>query len=137
MTNAGDPGCEAARRAIHVLLGRRERVVIVPQGLYEFWAVATRKQGPPPTGQNGLGMTPEQASQWLVFFQRRFTLCSDREELPSRWHTLVRTLGITGFRSHDARIVAAMECYGINRLLTFNTDDFKRFSVTVLEPASI
>jgi hypothetical protein len=27
--------------------------------------VATRKPGPPPAGQNGLGLTPNQASQWL------------------------------------------------------------------------
>jgi hypothetical protein len=36
--------------------------------LYEFWTVATRQAGPPPFGQNGLGMTCAQASQWLNFF---------------------------------------------------------------------
>lgn len=82
-------------------------------------------------------MTPEQASQWLAFFQRRFTLLPDRDELPARWHTLVKQLGITGFRSHDARLVAAMETYGISRLMTFNKDDFKAFPVKVIDPASI
>src|SRR5437762_1729506 len=99
MTDAKHPQCPAARRAVHGLLSRRERLIIVPQNLYEFWAVATRKPGPPPAGQNGLGMTCEQASLWLHFFQRRFTLLPDRTELLESWHALVRTLGIKGLKS--------------------------------------
>jgi predicted nucleic acid-binding protein len=133
-TDSADPQCALARRTIHKLLAAGERLIIVPQNLYGFWAVATRKPGRPPTGQNGLGMTPDQASQWLRFFQRRFTLLPDREELLTRWHDLVKTLGITGLRSYDARLVAAMRTYGIARLLTFNVDDFKQFSITLLDP---
>jgi len=129
--------CALARRAIHALRARGERLIIVPQNLYEFWAVGTRSPGRPPGGQNGLGMTPEQASQWLRFFQRRFTLLPDREDLFARWHALVQTLGIKGLRSYDARLVAAMQTYGITRLLTFNADDFGRFSVTLIDPASL
>ncbi len=99
------------------------------------YAVA-RRAGPPPNGQNGLGMTAEQASQWLGFFQRRFTLLPDREELLPHWHDMVRRLGITGIRSHDARLVAAMQTYGIERLLTFNVEHFRRFSVAIIDPAS-
>lgn len=84
MTDSAHPQCATARRAVHSLLARRERLIIVPQNLYEFWAVATRKPGPPPAGQNGLGMTPDQAGHWLRFFQRRFTLLHDREELLTR-----------------------------------------------------
>ena len=68
MTDSAHPQCSPARRAVHSLLGSGERLIIVPQNLYEFWAVATRKPGPPPAGQNGLGMSPDQASQWLRFF---------------------------------------------------------------------
>jgi predicted nucleic acid-binding protein len=110
---------------------------LYPQNLYEFWAVATRKPGPPPAGQNGLGMTPEQASRWLDFFQRRFALLPDRQELPALWHALVKTLRIGGFRSYDARLVAAMQSYGITRLLTFNADDFRDFPITLMDPASV
>jgi predicted nucleic acid-binding protein len=69
LTDSGDPLCAVARQAVHTLLAGRERLIIVPQNLYEFWAVATRKPGVPPVGQNGLGMMSEQASQWLRFFQ--------------------------------------------------------------------
>lgn len=137
ITNSADPHCAVARFAIHKLLAQRERLIHVPQNLYEFWAVATRKPGASPAGQNGLGMTPEQASQWLAFFQRRFALLPDREDLPARWHELVKRLGIKGYRSHDARLVAAMESYGITRLLTFNADDFKAFTISVVDPSLI
>jgi predicted nucleic acid-binding protein len=137
MTDSADPQCAAVRRAVHVLLGRREQVIVVPQTLYEFWAVATRRPGPPPSGRNGLGMTPEQAGQWLRFFQRRFTLLPDREELFTRRHSFVTTLRIKGIRSYDARLVAAMQSYGVTRLLTFNTDDFKAFPITLIDPVAL
>ena len=137
MTNSSDPLCAIARRAVHVLLARRERLIIVPQNLYEFWAVATRQPGPPPVGQNGLGMTPEQASQWLHFFRRRFALLADLEELADRWHALVKAFGIKGYRAHDARLVAAMGCYGITHLLTFNAADFRRFTITLVDPTAV
>src|ERR1019366_10229617 len=111
MTDSTDPQCAASRRAVHVLRTKGEPLVIVPQNLYEFWAVATRKPGPPPTGQNGLGMTCQQASQWLQYFQRRFTLLTDRADLFAAWHTIVKTFGIKGLKSHDARLVAAMQTY--------------------------
>jgi predicted nucleic acid-binding protein len=131
ITSRRHPQCAAARSAMRILLKRGEKLAIVPQNLYEFWAVATRA-----TAANGLGLTTAQASQWLVFFQRRFTLLPDRDDLPGRWHELVKTLAITGFRSHDARL-AAMQCYGIARLLTFNGADFKHLPVTVVDPTSV
>src|SRR5947207_12297101 len=135
MTNSGDPQCAAARHAVAALGGQGERLIIVPQNLYEFWAVATRTPGPPPTGQNGLGMNSGRASQWLHYFQRRFTLLPDRADLVDRWHTLVKTNGIKGLKSHDARLAAAMQTHGISRLLTFNANDFKGFAITIIDPA--
>lgn len=60
-----------------------------------------------------------------------------REELFAHWHALVRSRGIEGVRSHDARLVAAMQTFGITRLLTFNLADFKDFKITVLDPATM
>lgn len=132
ITDSGDPHCAPARRAMRVLPAGGEQLVIVPQNLYEFWVVATRMPA-----ANGLGMSPAQASQWLDFFQRRFTLLPDREDLTDRWHVLVKTLGIRGFRAHDARLAAAMQSYSISRLLTFNGRDFKDLPITTVDPASI
>jgi predicted nucleic acid-binding protein len=137
MTDSTDPQCAASRRAIHELFARRERLVIVPQKFFEFWTAATRKAGPPPAGQNGLGMTCPQASQWLQFFQRRFTLLPDRPDLLQVWHALVKHLGIRGLKSYDARLAAAMQTYGISRILTFNGNDFKQFSIPIVDPNSL
>ena len=82
-------------------------------------------------------MTIEQASHWLAFFLRRFTLLPDRDELPARWHDLARSLAIKGYRAHDARLVAAMQCYGITRLLTFNGRDFAGLGVTIVDPPAV
>ena len=65
MTRSHEPQSGVARAAIQTLLQRRERLIVVPQNLYEFWAVATRPAGPPPGGRNGLGMTAVQAGHWL------------------------------------------------------------------------
>jgi predicted nucleic acid-binding protein len=45
LTDSADPLSEAARQAVHTLLAKGERLIIVPQNLYEFWAVATRRPG--------------------------------------------------------------------------------------------
>lgn len=137
MTRSLDPQSGFARGAIQTLLGRRERLIVVPQNLYEFWAVATRPPGAPPAGSNGLGMSPAQAAHWLRFFQRRFSLLPDREELSRLWQTLVEAHGITGFRAHDVRLVAAMQSYGIAQLLTFNGTHFRGLPITVLDPAFV
>jgi predicted nucleic acid-binding protein len=136
MTRSHDPQSGVARTAIQTLLGRGERLIVVPQNMYEFWAVATRAPGAPPAGQNGLGMTPAQAGHWLRFFQRRFTLLPDRDELSKLWLALVEAHAVTGFRAHDVRLVAAMQSYGIARFLTFNPNHFRGMPVTILEPAS-
>lgn len=136
MTRSQEPLATVARAAVQTLLGRGERLIVVPQNLYEFWAVATRSAGPPPVGRNGLGMLPAQAAQWLRFFQRRFVLLPDRSELCILWQDLVETHGITGFRAHDVRLVAAMQSYGITRLLTFNPGDFRGLPITLLNPAA-
>ncbi len=137
ITDSTDPQCAVTRRAVKVLAARGERLVIVPQNLYEFWAVATRRPLPPPAGQNGLGMTCNQTSLWLNYFQRRFTLLTDRADLLDTWHALVKMFGIKGLKSHDARLVAAMQSNNISRLLTFNASDFKSFSITIIDPASV
>jgi hypothetical protein len=81
LTRSRDPQSGVARAALQTLRGRAERLIIVPQNLYEFWAVATRPPGRPPAGSNGLGMTTAQAGQWLRSFQRWFTLLQDRPRI--------------------------------------------------------
>src|SRR5437879_13029377 len=99
MTRPLDPRCGVARAAIQTYRARGEWLIVVPQNLYEFWAVATRPAGAPPAGRNGLGMTPVQAGQWLRSFRRRFTLLPDRADLSDLWQALVEAHGVPGFRA--------------------------------------
>ena len=55
MTRSRDPQSAVARAAIQTLRGRGERLIVVPQNLYEFWAVATRPPGAPPPGATDWG----------------------------------------------------------------------------------
>ena len=52
--------------------------------------------------------------------------------LPAR----TKRWALRAWSSHDARLVAAMQCYGVPRLLTFNIADFKKLGVTVGDPAA-
>jgi hypothetical protein len=81
-------------------------------------------------------MSTTQAAHWLRFFRRRFAFLPDRDDLSTIWQTLVETHGIGGFRAHDVRLVAAMQCYGITQILTFNAKGFQGLPVSILDPAA-
>lgn len=39
---------------------------------------------------------------------------------------------------HDARLVATMKTHGVSRLLTFDVDDFKRYTgIEVIHPKTV
>ena len=136
LANARHPHHIVARKAIRILLRRPEKPIIVPQNLYEFWSVATRPIGQIPS-TNGLGLSVERADFWLDYWLRTFFLLEDRSEIRVEWRVLVRTLAIRGGKSHDARLVAAMQAHNITELLTFNIQDFKRFpNITIMDPHS-
>jgi hypothetical protein len=51
------------------------------------------------------------------------------------WMQLLRRLPVTGADVFDLQIVATMQAHGIQRIYTFNTDDFEVFSeLAVLKP---
>ena len=104
---------------------------IVPQNLFEFWAVATRR-----VADNGLGLSAAEAKAELDRLKNAFVLFPDSPLLLGEWEKLVVAHDCKGKVAHDARIVAAMNLLGIKQLLTFNVKDFVRFtSITVLDAA--
>ncbi len=62
------------------------------------------------------------------YFQRRFQVADETAVVTARLLTLLRTIPAGGAQIHDANIVATMQAYGIQRLLTENVADFARFS---------
>lgn len=106
---------------------------MVPQNLYEFWVVATR-----PISNNGLDLTPNQAHLLVSRIEESCRVLRDPPELYDEWRRLIVSHGVSGKKAHDARLVAAMMVHSINQILTFNVDDFTRYSgIKVLQPGML
>ena len=106
-----------ARQAILSLHRRNEILVIVPQNLYEFWAVSTRPSGRP----NGMGMPAERSELWLNYLQRTFNLLPETEAFLQTWRNLMAVHKTVGFKAHDSRLVAAMPSSVIKAAATWRT----------------
>jgi predicted nucleic acid-binding protein len=109
--------------AVRNLTALGHELVIIPQSLYEFWVMATR-----PTQNNGLGFSVEECDAEIAKNLKLFSLLNDSTDLFSNWRRLVRDYSCKGKIAHDSRYVAAMNCYGLTHILTFNLSDFSRFS---------
>jgi predicted nucleic acid-binding protein len=70
----------------------------------------------------------------IRFFVNHFQIAEDNSQVTERLLTLMEQVAVGGRQVHDANIVATMQAYGINQLLTHNTVDFERFAefITVL-----
>jgi predicted nucleic acid-binding protein len=106
---------------------------IVPQVLYELWAVATR-----PVAANGLGLTASEMASEVSRLESLFPVLPDTADVFSEWKRLVTTHQVAGRNAHDARLVAAMTVHGLTHILTFNAGDFARYpGIVALEPAAV
>lgn len=121
------------QRAILKLKKPGNFLCIIPQNIIEFWAVATR-----PIDKNGLGLSITQAEEESAKLKKIFILELDTPQIFTEWESLVIQYQVMVKQVHDARLVAAMLADNITHLLTFNVDDFKRFSdIVVVDPRSI
>jgi predicted nucleic acid-binding protein len=71
--------------------------------------------------------------------ERHLTFLPDSEEIHTQWRNLIVDHRVCGVQVHDARIVAAMRVYNITQILSFNTDDFIRYSneIQAIHPSEI
>lgn len=130
---ASDPDFATVDVSVNALHASGEELCVVPQNVYEFWAVATR-----PTAANGLGFSVPECQVQVARIKRLFRLLPDLPTLFSEWEALVGAHACHGRVSFDARLVASMRTHGVTRLLTFNGADFVRFpGLTVLDPATV
>jgi len=110
---------------------KKDLLVVSPQTLFEFWAVATRSRQ-----VNGIGMEITRAKQWLTVCKRIFPMLDESPEIVSIWESLVEKFGVKGFRAHDARYVAMMQLHGIDQFMTYNVKHFSCFPINILDPAA-
>lgn len=128
-----DPLHALARAAIDALVDAGALLYLTPQVLVEFWSVATR-----PAAVNGLGMTPAAADAEVSRLEHLFPMLTETADIYPAWRQNVVTTGVSGVRTHDARLAAVMNVYGISHVLTFNTADFQGFAgITPVHPQEI
>lgn len=125
--------CSQATRAVSRLMREGETIYFCSQNIAEFWNVATR-----PADRNGLGFTSEETWQEVISIEGLLTLLPDSPGIYTEWKRLVKDYQVQGVSVYDARLVAVMRVYGVNQMLTFNIDDFKRYgNLRAVHPASL
>lgn len=124
----GYPLHQAALDRIQQLIDADIDLWISRQILREFIAAVTRPQtyaNPQP-----LDLVLERVD----FFTNQFQIAEDGPAVTTQLLELMQQVAIAGRQVHDANIVATMLTSGVDRLLTYNVQDFARFStlITVL-----
>nr|WP_279239832.1 type II toxin-antitoxin system VapC family toxin [Scytonema sp. UIC 10036] len=126
MAQPTHPMCADALNALAVLREQKHDCYLAHQNLIEFWRSATR-----PVERNGLGMSLAQAQAELQRLENLFLILPDVAEIFPHWKRLVLEYGVMGVNVHDARLVALMLVYGVSHILTFNLEDFNRYSAEI------
>lgn len=127
------PWHEASIKAIEFSLDASEPVFVLPQNVAEFWNVCTR-----PADKNGLGLSPAEAERQLTSLDSILTVLHETPDVYLLWRRIVVEHEVRGIQVHDARIAASMMVHGVDRLLTYNPRDFKRFAgITPVRPDEV
>lgn len=117
-----------ALNAVQSLEQAGRAVWISRQVLREYLTTLTRPQA------FGEPIPVELVIEEVRQFENRFQVAEDTSRVTARLLALLAEVAVGGRQVHDANIVATMQVYGVNELLTHNTADFDRFSsvITVL-----
>ncbi|CAM3226563.1 PIN domain-containing protein [Deinococcus saxicola] len=133
LVNASDPDHPEMTVAVRNLYRGGHELFIVPQCIYEMWAVMTRPAG----ATNGFGLLPADVALEIDRFLARIPLLPDSPNIFPRWLTLVTQHQVSGKPTHDARLAAALQVHGLDAILTGNVADFKRSGIQVINPADL
>ena len=136
LIDADDPLHLITRQAVDILIGRGEELWITTQNIAELWNVATR-----PVANNGLALpTNEVAKLYDETIAPACGVLIDADSHPDVFTRLLKQYTIVGKQVHDARLVASMLTWQIDRILTLNERNFRRYEpggITVITPSSI
>jgi predicted nucleic acid-binding protein len=91
-----------------------------------------------PPIRNGLGLSRDEVLQEVSSIEQLLTLLPDIPAIYAAWKEIVRDHKVQGVKVYDAHLVAIMNVYGVESVLTFNAVDFERYShITALNPSSV
>jgi predicted nucleic acid-binding protein len=127
---------DVVRQAVESLAVHQEELFTSTQNIAEFWNVATR-----PVADNGLGLPVATVANLLE--QVIEPTCALLVE-PVALYGELKRLGVKyefrGKQVHDARLVALMLCWKVEKVLTLNERDFRRYEpegITLITPESM
>ena len=72
-------------------------------------------------------LTTDAALAHMAALEAAFEILEDGPRVTQMLKRLCREVSVAGRQVHDANIAATMLAYGERRLLTFNTQDFRRY----------
>ncbi len=130
------PMYPVATQSVGRLLGSGNEVFLVPQVITEYWRVITGASA----ARGGFGWTPEEAELEVKRLETDYPLLPDTASVYRHWRRIVHAVGVSGAQVYDARLVAAMLAHGLTHILTFNTDDFRRYEhlgIVLLHPQDV
>lgn len=123
----------AEARESLVAIKRTDQLVIVPQVLYEFGVVCSR-----PIINNGYGLTTNEIVKHIEIFLSLCQLHYDNQTVTELWLELASNYQVQGKPTHDCRLVAAMITHDVQTILTFNTQDFRRYTeIRAISPGEL
>jgi len=121
-TNPLSPWHRMALDALNHHRGQRTELVISTQVLREYLAAATRLDPEARRPPSRAVLTNVKA------FESEFRVMEDRLLVFQRLIEIIDGVPGAGRQIHDANIVATMQVYGIQLLLTHNVAHFRRFT---------
>lgn len=129
-----DPDRPVVLSALRKLRLANEPLYFTTHVLAEFWAVCTR----PAHLRGGYGLTPQETERKARMIERNCRLLTESMATHQEWRRLIMAHSVQGVLVHDARIVSVMMVHAIPNVLTFDTDDFKRFTgINVISPHDV
>jgi len=127
------PASALARAAMKSLFRQGNRLCVAKQSLLEAWVVATR-----PRDVNGFGFSPQAAADGLSKIKRLFHLLVETDDIFGEWERVALAHQVSGKAAYDARLVETMNVHRVAKVLTFNTEDFKRYpGITIIHPGEV
>lgn len=122
------PKFQEARVWLDRILKRGDSLVIIPQIIREYLVVLTRGKIFTET------FTVDQALLEVEAILKTVVVLDETVQVADQLRVLVRKHNVQGKSVHDANLVAAMLTYGVQRLATYSTADFRRFTEISMEP---
>lgn len=127
-TNSQLPQHSLAVQTVDAAQQSGVELVVSPQILREYLAANTKLI------KANSQLTHEKIRANFETFLNQFRVVDDTRQVLNALNNLLKTVSIAGRHVYDANIVATMQNYGIQHLLTNNPSDFAAFSsiITVL-----